>query len=62
MAESLRDEQWNHTAAVLAMVHNVNCIRSRDLRSADDFHPYKRPVEWGGGNVITPDNLKYLFA
>lgn len=41
MAEARQSAAWDHTAAILAMVANVNRDprKSRPLRPAD-FHPY----------------------
>lgn len=46
MAEARAEQQWNHTASLLAMLVNVN----RDPRSGRaarpiDFHPLARRVE-----------------
>jgi len=46
LAEARQRENWNHTAQVLAMLHNVNRDpqKTAALKPAD-FHPLAKPVE-----------------
>jgi len=36
MARARQIDQWNHTSALMALIHN---LVSRPARSAADFHP-----------------------
>lgn len=41
MANGRREDQWNHTAAVLAMQVNTAANRKRSVRAKPaDFHPF----------------------
>ena len=33
---------WDHTAAVLAMLHNVNVAKDCDLKPPEHFHPFRQ--------------------
>lgn len=35
-------ESWDHTSALLAMVHNVNCSKLAHRKDPRYFHPYRR--------------------
>ena len=37
MAKGRDKKNWDYTAMVLAMIHNVNCKKSKDPKV---FHPY----------------------
>lgn len=32
-------EQWDHTSQLVSMIHNVNCSKKNDQKSADHFNP-----------------------
>ncbi len=36
-------EAWNHTAIVLAMLHNCNRPENVPVAKVEDYHPYLRP-------------------
>lgn len=40
MVEGRRRDAWNHTANLLAKIHNVNCVDEDSLTLPIDFHPY----------------------
>lgn len=40
MALGRRKDAWNHTAQLLAKIHNVNQIDEDGLMRPIDFHPY----------------------
>lgn len=35
-------EHWDHTSALLAMLHNVNCTKASHRKDPSKFHPYRR--------------------
>ncbi|MFO0264410.1 MAG: hypothetical protein ACK53V_22510, partial [Planctomycetota bacterium] len=37
----LRSE-WDRSAALLAMIHNVNCSRATSMKAPEKFHPFPR--------------------
>jgi len=39
MTNARTDEAWNHTSAVLAMLHNVNRGQNQSPATPADFHP-----------------------
>lgn len=39
MAEARATLEWNQTSAVLAMIHNVNCTKPGQAKSAAEFNP-----------------------
>jgi hypothetical protein len=45
MTEGKQRADWNHTAAVLAKLHNVNCAKKSDLKTPADFHPFEKAKE-----------------
>ncbi len=44
--------EWQYTANVIAMIHNVNCYKRRDLAEPWQFDPYcqgesvREPIDW----------------
>lgn len=34
--------EWDRTANLLAMIHNVNCSRTAAMKPPEKFHPYHR--------------------
>jgi len=51
------ETQWEHTAWLIAKLHNVNCTKKSDLVMPDDVNPYpkrrqKRPVPKVGVDVL----------
>jgi hypothetical protein len=40
MARGRQKDAWNHTAQLLAKMHNVNQIEEAGLLRPIDFHPY----------------------
>jgi hypothetical protein len=40
MARGRKKDAWNHTAFLLAKIHNVNQIEESALLRPIDFHPY----------------------
>jgi len=54
-------EAWNHTAAVLAMIANVNRDpKKHRVFRPDDFNPYAGGGRWKQGTAITTDNIRIL--
>jgi len=39
MADARTDADWNHTAAVLAMLYNVNRGKNQSPATPADYHP-----------------------
>ena len=39
MTEAKETQRWDHTSAIIAMIHNVNAKRQK---TAFDFHPYRK--------------------
>jgi len=46
LAEAQQRERWNHTAQLLALLHNIHRDpeKSREL-APRDFHPFAEPLE-----------------
>lgn len=61
---------WTHTAAMLAMIHNANCSKRSDLKSAKDFYPKGLDQDEPGGKAAGQDEpvtvpfaaMKQLFG
>ena len=61
MAEARVDAEWDHTAAVLCILANIN----RDPKKhgpfrPDQFHPFRRSSGSLSGVRITPENIGLL--
>ena len=41
MAEGRNRAAWSRTAALLAMLHNINCTKRGDMKTAADFDPFR---------------------
>ena len=41
MAQAKDEKRWDHTAEIVAMLHNVNA-KQRARRPASDFNPYRK--------------------
>ena len=39
-AEMLDRMAWNHTAAILTKIHNVNCTKQSEMQKVRDNNPY----------------------
>jgi|GEM_PF-2491656 len=54
-ANAKRTEQWDHTAAVLALIYNVNTDRKTPKVRPEDFHPLRerepRPSNYTAARV-----------
>ena len=60
MAESRIGEQWNHTAALLSLLHNANRDPKRGKPSSpEDWHPYAKTVN---RHKPTPEAFEMLKA
>lgn len=51
--------EWNRAAHVLAMIHNVNCVKKADLKEPGDYNPYTRK-SGRKGIKITAANIGLL--
>ena len=40
MGKGKSKDNWNHTSAIIAKVHNVNCTKKRDLIKPDEINPH----------------------
>lgn len=61
MAEGRREEAWNHTSHLLAMLHNVNLADpGKDGREPAHFNPMHRPEEVK--QMIPVSSLKGIFG
>ncbi len=49
MAEARARNEWNHTAAILAMMHN---LVSKRAKSPADFHPMEAKGKTNGGGML----------
>ncbi len=60
--EACGRDRWNHTAAVLAMLANVNRDPKRRRRPfmPANFHPYEQGRQRRGGLRITSANIGVL--
>jgi len=55
MVDGRRKEAWNHTSALICLIHNV---LSKEQKEPSDFHPYK---EKSKKKMITFDDLHNYF-
>tara|TARA_R100000808_G_C2090465_1_gene111062 strand:- start:117 stop:317 length:201 start_codon:yes stop_codon:yes gene_type:complete len=39
MTLAAREENWNHTAYLMSLLHNVNCAQQSDMKDYKHFHP-----------------------
>lgn len=46
--EEKESAAWDHTAAIVAMMHNTHAKRPKPLL---DFHPYRRKIKKTGGST-----------
>lgn len=61
MAEAKRQEAWDHTSTVLAMIFNANRDPKRQAAARPiDFHPLRRPER--RGIPLTAANIGILKA
>lgn len=61
MAEARRQEAWNHTSTVLAMVYNANRDPKKTrAASPRDFHPFEKQRR--SGLPLTAANIGVLKA
>jgi hypothetical protein len=62
MARAVDRRQWNHTAAVLAMLVNTRAFGKGKQARPEQFHPYLKGKSGGaaGGMRLTKDTLKFL--
>lgn len=44
-------EQWEHTAQLVSMIHNVNCSKKADQKNADHFNPMIKKRKKSGNSV-----------
>jgi len=44
MAEARGRLEWNQTSAIVAMIHNVNCTKSHQMKNPDYFNPMATPA------------------
>jgi hypothetical protein len=61
MAEGKNRAEWEQTAALLAMLHNVNCAKPGDRRPARDFNPCAGDDEGPRAERVPLRSLKSLF-
>ena len=60
MAEGAQKERWNHTASLVAKLHNVNCTRKPDMIRAEEVHPFMGKKRSSRGIPLTRGNLRSL--
>ena len=58
MAEARRDEQWNHTSTILAMLNNLWNKRKREPKH---FHPMGKK-KGGGSTGVTLQDFKDVLV
>ena len=53
-----RDElEWNHTASLVAMIHNVNCSKKSDMKNPDQFNPHRMSKRGSGAPIRTREDF-----
>jgi len=62
MARGRRLENWDHTAHLLAKIHNVNCTKSHQLRDPLFFHLLRRKKGGPGAVQATADFHRSMCA
>ena len=40
MGKGKSKDNWNHTSAIIAKVHNVNCTKKKDLIKPEEINPH----------------------
>lgn len=51
----LDELMWNHTASVIAKVHNLNCTKTSQLKTPMDFHPYAKAKQPPDLSQMSPE-------
>jgi len=54
MSEGRSQADWAHTSKILAMIHNVNCSKKSEMKSADEFNPHQ--AKESNEDVVYVDN------
>ena len=54
MSKGKSQTQWSHTSAVIAKIHNVNCSKQSEMKSAKNFNPHYEDEP--SDDVIVVDN------
>lgn len=63
MLHGQRKESWDHTANVLAMLHNVNCMDASSRITPLDAHPYRRKAQSEDTAIkISVDDLAGIYG
>lgn len=58
MAEGRQRDQWQHTASLLCLLHNINCQRGKE-KKPHHFYPFK--VEEKKQESLGVEDLKIAF-
>lgn len=48
MADAKQSAEWDRAAAIIAKIHNVNCLEKNDMKDPKDFNLYelgKKPAK-----------------
>jgi hypothetical protein len=63
MARARQSALWDAASALLAMLHNTNCSRTTQMKSPDNFHPFRqKPQRPRLGPAESIDALLAVFT
>ena len=61
MRQARLEESWYQTAALLAMLYNVNRDKGSIAKRPDDFHPFRIAANRRVRLTVKPSEVKHLF-
>lgn len=53
MFRSHQRDAWDHTAAIIAKLHNLQCVRKSDTIMPAEVNPYRQPEKTHVGDDIS---------
>ena len=62
MYQAQQLETWDHTAVIVAKIHNANCTKKSQLVKPATEHPYRRHGNGGSIRVGGTKHVKLLAA